>query len=452
MNWRLTTLLLWMLILTACSSTQPVLNQPLVKPAVDSDVGDQPTNRSSELVLVLTFSGGGTRAAALSYGVLKALRDIEVKGEEKTYNLLDEVDLISSVSGGSFTAAYYGLYGKEIFNHYESRFLKQPVQTNLLTDWLFKPSNWLRLFADSFNRSDLAAEFYEKRIFGTKRFGDMRRDGPRIVINATDVAAGNAFSFTPSDFNWICSDLNTYPVGRAVAASAAVPVLFSPIVLRNYPGCAIRPDSADETLLNRNAVQALGLRKYQDKERYPYLHLVDGGVSDNLGIRALLHVVAQNNQSFWQVLKRSNLEHARNVVFIAVNASDSISPEIAKKTLEPDPSLMISAVTTIQSRRYNLDTLDILEHQFPVWARQIKQGRCLETDIAHCSDIRFFLLELGFDDLSPQEHAELGAIATALELPPEEVDQIIEVGERLMRTAPELPILLKALEGKSSLP
>lgn len=64
----------------------------------------------NQLLLLLSFSGGGTRAAAFSYGVLETLRDtsIKVNGHEK--RLLDEVDWISAVSGGSFTAAYYGLY------------------------------------------------------------------------------------------------------------------------------------------------------------------------------------------------------------------------------------------------------------------------------------------------------------------------------------------------------
>ena len=73
-----------------------------------------PKNTDS-LFVILTFSGGGTRAAAFSYGVMEALRDTEIrwKGEKKA--LLDEVDIISSVSGGSFTAAYYALHGNGIF-------------------------------------------------------------------------------------------------------------------------------------------------------------------------------------------------------------------------------------------------------------------------------------------------------------------------------------------------
>ena len=78
--------------------------------------------RSSEMGLAVAFSGGGTRAAAFSYGVLEKLRDtwLVINGEET--RLLDEIDVISSVSGGSFTAAYYGLYGDRMIEDQEEAF------------------------------------------------------------------------------------------------------------------------------------------------------------------------------------------------------------------------------------------------------------------------------------------------------------------------------------------
>ena len=64
------------------------LNSRLVRP-----------NNDSKTLLLLAFSGGGTRAAALSYGVLEALRQTEVDGPRGRRSMLDEVDAISSVSG-----------------------------------------------------------------------------------------------------------------------------------------------------------------------------------------------------------------------------------------------------------------------------------------------------------------------------------------------------------------
>jgi NTE family protein len=106
------------------------VNQPLKQ--VDPQSGYRgrymgaPGN-SENLLLYLTFSGGGTRAAALSYGVLEELRKTDVVIDGKKRRLLDEIDGISSVSGGSFTAGYYGLFGDRIFEDFQSKFLAKNI-------------------------------------------------------------------------------------------------------------------------------------------------------------------------------------------------------------------------------------------------------------------------------------------------------------------------------------
>ena len=115
--------------------------------------------KSDELLLILTFSGGGTRAAALSYGVLEALADTRITISGKPRRLLDEVDVISSVSGGSFTSAYYGLFGDRIFKDFESRFLKRDVEEELALR-LISPRSWPKLASSYYARSDLAADYF----------------------------------------------------------------------------------------------------------------------------------------------------------------------------------------------------------------------------------------------------------------------------------------------------
>lgn len=162
------------ILFTACATKEPILNKPITKEAFEKLKVNKILNNKDDLSLILTFSGGGTRAASLSYGVLKELRN---------QGLLDEVDVISSVSGGSFTSAYYGLYGEKIFEDFEEKFLKKPIQTTLI-DTFLNPFNWFYLsFA---GRSDYVSEYYEKEVFGKKTFADLREDSPKIIINATD--------------------------------------------------------------------------------------------------------------------------------------------------------------------------------------------------------------------------------------------------------------------------
>jgi len=103
--------------------------------------------RSDDILFFITFSGGETRAAAFSYGVLEELSKREVTIQGKKRRLLDEVDTIPSVSGGSFTAGYYGLFGERISQDFEPRFLKKNVQGELVWMTFFNPVNWVRLFS-----------------------------------------------------------------------------------------------------------------------------------------------------------------------------------------------------------------------------------------------------------------------------------------------------------------
>ncbi len=160
---------------------------------------------SDSLFLVLTFSGGGTRAAALSYGVLEYLRDTQITWEGKRMRLLDEVDVISSVSEGSFTAAYYGLFGDSIFgdrkkgttSDFENNFLYKHIEAALAGEVL-KPSNWFRLLSPTYNRVDMAGEYYDKHIYKEATFQHLydRKKRPFILINATDMSLGARFEFT----------------------------------------------------------------------------------------------------------------------------------------------------------------------------------------------------------------------------------------------------------------
>jgi NTE family protein len=200
-------------------------------------------------LLCILPSQGRTRAAAFSYGVLEELRRTEVIIDGKKRRLVDEIDGISSVSGGSFTAGYYGLFGDRIFDDFESKFLKKNIQGALAVRTLLNPINWFRLSSTYFDRSDLAAEYYDKHVFEGKTFGDIAaRKGPMIMMNATDMTHGLRIGFNQDGFDIICSDLSPFPVARAAAASSAVPMLLSPLTIRTYAGtCGFKlPEGFEE--------------------------------------------------------------------------------------------------------------------------------------------------------------------------------------------------------------
>jgi NTE family protein len=232
--------LLWVVAAGCTHFGHYPVNDPLTK--IEPGYGYIPQNvrssdNSEDLLLILSFSGGGTRAAAFSYGVLEELRATEISLDGRKRRLVDEVDIISGVSGWSFTAAYFGLFGYRIFEDFESRFLKKNIQGAFTTSVLLNPINWFRLSSPYSDRSDLASEYYDEHVFERKTFGDfIKRKGPMVLINATDMSKGTRLTFHQLFFNAICSDLSKFSVARACTASSAVPGLLPPITLKNYAG------------------------------------------------------------------------------------------------------------------------------------------------------------------------------------------------------------------------
>ncbi len=414
----------------------------------------QNMNRSDDapgLLVVLTFSGGGTRAAALAYGVLEVLNQTEITWEGRRRRLMDEVGLISAVSGGSFTAAYYGLFGKRIFEDFEDRFLKADIEKVLLHK-LLSPLNWIRLASLLFDRTELASEYFDEHLFDGGTFSDIAaRGGPTVLINATDLTQGMPFSFNQQQFDWICSDVSRFPVARAVAASSAVPVLLSPITLRNYGGsCDYQPPSwvAKAMQPGQTASRQLFIARkrmlFLDADKRRYIHLVDGGLTDNLGLRSVLDDVFLTGNA-WETMQAVGFEDARKVVFIVVNAQ----VELARNwDLHPNPppiAKILNAATSVPLNRYNFETVELLRQSFKGWNQQIQAKRCANAP-GPCDGIDFYLVEVGFDALdNAQERAYLKQLPTSLYLPADSVERLRAAAARILYDSEEFQRLLRDL-------
>jgi len=445
-------------MMAGCASYS--VNQPLKQ--VDPQSGYRgkfmgtPGN-SENLLLYLTFSGGGTRAAALSYGVLEELRKTEVVIDGKKRRLLDEVDGISGVSGGSFTAGYYGLFGERIFEDFESKFLKKNIQGTLILRVL-NPLNWVNLFSGVFGRSDLSAQYYDKHIFERKTFGDIAaRKGPMIIINATDMSYGTRIGFTQEAFDLICSDVSSFPVAKAAAASSAVPMVLSPITLQNYAGtCGYQiPERFEETMKSRTVSErqlylANNLSVYLDSEKKRYVHLIDGGVADNLGLRAILDRVIIRG-SVWESIKGTPMEKVQKVAFVVVNAETEPDKKWDRTEKIPPLGAMASAYSSIAIERYNAETIALLKENVKSWADEIRTQRCkggtVSTAPGSCGDIEFYVVEAQFDALKDEkERMYFKRLPTSFKLSSEEVDKLRDVAHRILVESEEFKRLLSDLK------
>ncbi len=297
-TWRRCVLGAIMLLTAGCATFQQ--NPPMSK--VDFATGyrfenlERPRRNSEETFVVLTLSGGGTRAAALAYGVMQKLHDTLIAGGRKA--LLDEVDVISSVSGGSFAAAYYGLFGPDrFFSEFHHAVLNRKIQRSLILRVL-SPWNWPRLLSPRFGRSDLLNEYYDRQIFEGRTYADLSPQLPFVILNASDMSTGAQFPFTQESFDRLCSDLSKVHISRGVTSSSAFPGAFTPLTFKNYPkaqcryqaplwvdlalgddpDCRAAPDCLGDLEDNpRRYDRARNWRSYEDAETRPYIHLIDGG-------------------------------------------------------------------------------------------------------------------------------------------------------------------------------
>jgi NTE family protein len=442
---KLAGLVLVLLVLSGCASQGVIKNvekpeRPSAKPYSFASITDRTSN--GNIGLILAFSGGGTRAAALSYGVLQELRDSTVVIDGHEHRMLDEIDAISSVSGGSFTSAYYGLNGEGIFDDFEDVFLKRDVQHQLLVTTL-NPLHWF----SSTGRTERAMKLYEKEIFHDKTFADMQaKDGPAILINASDLGYGLRFSFIQDYFDFLCSDLSSFPVARAVAASSAVPILFNPVVVENHPGCEKEMARFEHLLDNQVlgnpelAEVVNGLTTYKDKEQRKYAHFVDGGITDNLGLRAVYEIIEVTGgaQAFMQ---RYDRKPPRRLIIISVDASTDPLPGMDQSLERPSLEESIGAVSSVQLHLYNAATLNLMDRTLKQWAQELSTPK---------QTVEPYFITIGFNDIKqPDELEYFNSVPTTFRLSDEQVDRLIAAGRELLRSNPDFQRLLAGLKGRS---
>lgn len=452
-----------LLVLAGCA-TRPV-NPPVTridqsKPYLVERPGQVEGQRQN--LVVLAFSGGGTRAAAFSYGVLETLRgtEIVVKAGQKV-RLIDQIDVITGVSGGSFTALAYRLYGESLFDAYEKRFLKRDVQGELIKR-LLNPANWGDLWSTGWGRSELAADLYDELLFNGATFADLQRtDGPFVAVTATDIATGARLGFVPPVFDILCSDLGSFRLARAAAASSAVPVVLSPLTINNYGGsCGYRMPPWTELFLDspdppRPAARVLKrLNELQELARRdePYIHLVDGGVSDNVGLRGVLDIF-QLFDALHEAGQRTPLDHVRRIVVFVVN-SLSVPATDWRKSEDPPGSLEILVKAAgVPIDRYSGEQVEELRDMEARWKmlRQIRDSAAFAKDkdptvefVRNAPNAELYVVDVSFAAMKDQvERDYLNQLPTTFVLKNEEVDRLRAAAARILLDSPDFQRLLK---------
>ena len=421
-----------------------------------------------ENLVVLAFSGGGTRAAAFSYGVLEFLRRTELIGPTgQKKRLLDEVDVISGVSGGSFTALSYGLYGEKLFSTYEKQFLKRNVQGEIISRVL-DPMYWPSLSSDGWGRSELAAQLYDEILFHGATFADLRRDhAPFIMTSATDLASGSRFGFNQRIFDVICSDLNAVPLSRAAAASSAVPVVLSPVTFNNYGGtCGWEPVEWMKPLIGKKDVTRPAARAtttvatelaLSDGKRRPYIHLVDGGVSDNVAMGGVLDAL-ELLEALYDSDVPTPLDQVRRVIVFIVNSLSEPDVDWDKSERPPNSLTVLlkaagtpidhfsyEAIEQLKDIAYRWEAMQEIRASLP--EKELKNPRLAK--LLRTPKAEIYAIDVSFKQLQDKEERYyLNQQPTSFVLPDEAVDRLRQAAGTIIMNSPEFQRLLKALDAK----
>jgi NTE family protein len=467
------TLFAWLLVvalmLGGCSSTHYTINDRAETLRPDSGYRMQRVfaqDAGDRMYMQVSVSGGGARAAALGFGVLEALRDTPIVFEGKPQRLIDQMDLVMGVSGGSLIAAYYTLKGPDGFADFESKFLNARLQSDLL--WrLGSPRSLWRLGSSRFGRSDLLQEVLDERLFKGATFGTLAQAArkPFMILYATDMVSGTRFEFIQEQFDYLCSDLASLPIARAVAASSAAPLVLSPVALWNYapaggtagcgepslralvgalPGALPGAQEAGRTSRRMAELDALRNANAQGPQR-PYIHLVDGGLSDNVSARGPLDFFDQ----FGSVIagaRSAGYRGVKHTVFIFVNAETSARSPEDRSANVPGTLRAALALADIPINRNSDSTLTQMRGTIEAWAAEVRAAHARGDTEVFAADAQFYLIEVTLAAEPDAEKREaLQRIPTSLELPADDVALLRAHARAALQRSGEFQRLLRAL-------
>lgn len=362
--------------------------------------------------VVLAFSGGGTRAAAFAHGALRELGATPAP-QMPGLTLLEAADMISSTSGGSVAAANFALRGRAGYRMLDAPggFLTHNGMTGLIAGVL-SPFDAAERTVTNKSRIQLLSAWFHNGVFGDATFDTLKQQRPRhpplLILNSADMATGEGFPFVQRQLDRLCLDLRQIDIADAVSASAAFPIALTPLRLPDRSPCRAQSTGQGGRLTNhyisesgsnrealaaacRDGFPALDIKPTafrergrrqlpllnlddcgqpltpDDPTRIRYVHLLDGGIADNVGLAEPLETLTSAGDDF-RVVNAITDHTVREVVVVAVNARSQPSTTIGRNNATPGVIAMAGGViaASIDGRSSGLfaqlDTLSALLH------------------------------------------------------------------------------------------
>ena len=244
--------------------------------------------------------------------------------------------------------------------------------------------------------------------------------------------------------------MSQLPIAYASAASAALPLVLSPITFTSYAGnCGYEPPpwmlkaSKSANLFQRQ--RAKELLSYLDAEKRPQVHLLDGGLSDNVALRGILEGVGVVG-GLEAIFKSAGVEQVKKIVILSVNAETSPDVKEYRSDEVPVFSRAFSSMVDIPINRYSADSLLLMRFAVEKWRQEIRnRPPGMKGVLAPDAEIYFIDASLGRVD-DPVEQEYLMKIPTTLYLTDEQIDRLLTAASRLIYKDPEFQRLMTDLQ------
>jgi NTE family protein len=451
-------------MLGGCAS---VYNQPLNAPSANPFAGfvgtaaaregaAPRTGMTGDTVIGLAFSGGGTRAAAFAYGVLGRMAQTRTARHGQ---LLDHVGVISGVSGGSIIAAYYGLKGRAAIADFRAKYLTQDVMAQL--DTSVNLANISRAIGGGANPDSKLRNWFNEHLFHGATFGDLMGRRPITIINATDIYNRTPFLFSPQSFAAACSDITQYQIAAAVAASAAVPAAFAPVVIETFPGQCQTPLPGWITAAAENASASPLLHAYAKgmtdirSGRVKYVKLFDGGLIDNYGLSGIT-IMRAGQKTPYGPLRPEEAINLRRLVFLVVDAGKGPQGDWSTTLEGPSGKELFGAVVDVLVDANSHASYAAFESTMENWRDSIVKWRCglKAAEVArlrgrggpwNCRDLKITIGRISFDQLDAERAKRLNEVPSSFTLPAGTVDELAQAGGDALDANPAYKAFLKEM-------
>jgi NTE family protein len=416
---------------------------------IRSSTSDIP--QDDKTLVFVSLSGGGTRAAAMSWKALEEFKKIPYTYTDKNGNkvestLADEIDYISGISGGSFAAAAWCFY-KDDMELFRKRFIERNIQSALVKKLFIPPSNGIRLTSPYYDRINIASELYDNEVFDKKTFDDLPAH-PVLWINATHLALGARFTYDKTYFDYLHSDLSKYPVGYACAASSAFPILLSPITLKNYGDSSDLTKDIKYKMAKLNSVNSVEMdfycrsREFYNDKTNKFMHLADGGLVDNQGLQAIIDQFNTNGIINKRLNDRDN--PLQRLIIINVNAGVSAIDKSCRKEDAPHVNsvieyTMVTSMDILSAKRW----MKIKTKCEEVYKSKIDIGDKTKS-LSLLEEP--YTIEINFRNLNEEDRKNCNKLPTSFKLDAEQLELIDRVVPVLVDQEPEIKRLKELFE------